>query len=186
MKVFRNDSRNYYQNNHSLIILSWPLLKTKLGDLRNRKRKAITGDALFFLQQIKIKIKRRCLLFLFVITPRSTIDNTPSHDTSGNQHKGDWSTHQIFYFGRYVPPNISHKTCVCTYSVIQDFHILRHKYRRTFLSRTKCVDTNHTLTCFRSKSDNPLFRGENILTRELERIHSTGLLTRARVGSWRA
>jgi hypothetical protein len=125
-------------------------------------------------------------IFICIQTRSITTDNTPSHDTLDNLHRACWSTHQIFYFGRYVLPNIFHKTCVCTYSAIQDFHILRHKYTRSFLSKTKCVETNHTLTCFRSKSDNLLFRGARISTREPVRIRSIGLLARAQIGSLRA
>ena len=125
------------------------------------------------------------MLFLFVSSWLSiTIDNIPSLDTWDNQHKGGCAMHHIFYFGQYVPPNIFHKTCVCTYSTIQGFHILHHKYRHNFLSKTKCVDTNHTLACFRSKLDNLLFRGAKISTRELVRIRSIGLPTHAQVGSW--
>lgn len=125
------------------------------------------------------------MLAIFIcIHTRSTTDNIPSHDTLGNLHKGGCATHQIFYFGLYVLPNIFHKTCVYTYSAIQDFHILRHKYTRSFLSKTKCVDTNDTLTCFRSKSDNLLFRAATLSTRELGRSQSIGLPARAQVGSW--
>ena len=131
-----------YWINEPDIIHSWDLYKREdSGENPYRKRKAITGDALFFL--LFLRTKRVIHHHSFCTHNKCSMPyNILQPDTWDNLHSDDFDVCHISYFDQYAPPSIFHKTCVCSYSVIPDSYILHHKYTHTLLSKTKCDETS--------------------------------------------